>query len=121
MRAHFYRPVQDGEGDLQPDITVTVYEGGSLDLLALPIYVDDSSSSERTNPFVASSGVIDFFLDQPRRIKIGIKRALEEEQFYDNVDVLPAPVPGQVVVSSPNGALWAVKVDDSGTLFTEAL
>lgn len=116
MRAHLHRLVQDSEGDLQPDITITIYRAGSLDLIDGPIYADDVSLTELSNPFVSSSGIVDCYLDQPQRVQLGIKRGLEEQQFYDNVDILAGAVPEEILVQSPNGSIWVISVDDAGAL-----
>lgn len=122
MRAHFYRLVVDSQGNLLSDITVRVLEPGTTDPLAVPIYADGDTLTAMANPFTASNGVINFYLDQPRRVRLGITQGSVPEQFYENIDVLTlGDVPTQIQIKSPSGTVYGITVDDNGVLSTAAI
>lgn len=87
-RAHLYKPIQDGAGNLRPGAVVRVLEPGSLDEVPVPLYVADSGPNTIPNPFTSDDGLIDFYLDQPRRVRIGVRSGGGDEQFFENIDVL---------------------------------
>lgn len=99
-RAHFFRTASDDQGNVVPGTTVTVYETGTLALLADSLYVNEVGSPTRDNPFVINDGIIDFYLNGPRQVKIGLRSPSGIERFTDNLDVYPDP---EVVVQAPTG------------------
>lgn len=124
-RAHLFHAVQDSEGNVVPNVKVTVYERGSTQLCQQVIYSTPSGSGILANPFTTSSGVIDFYLAQPQDVSLGLSVAAQggAEQRVENIGVLPpsdqlvrspagfqilnAPVPGSYVQASDNRtALW---------------
>jgi hypothetical protein len=92
-RSHLFRPVQDSEGNLVPNTKVTSYEHGTTQVLAQKLYTSPRGSTVLANPFTTSSGVIDFYLDSPQSVKIGMLVAGRAggEQYVDDIDVLPPP------------------------------
>lgn len=99
-RAHFSRTAADDQGNVVPGTTVTVYETGTLAVLTDPLYINEVGSPTRDNPFVINDGVLDFYLDNPRQVKIGLLSPNGIERFTDNLDVYPDP---QTVVRAPSG------------------
>ena len=99
-RAHFSRKVADDQGNVVPGTTVTVYEAGTLTPLTDPLYVNETGSVEQTNPFEVNDGIVDFYVDSPRQIKVGLRAPNGVERFFDNQDVYPDP---QTVVEAPFG------------------
>lgn len=86
-RAHFYRPVLDREGNVVTDATVRVLQPGTTNLLAAPLYAGSSGGDTVPNPDQPTSGEIDFYLDQPQTVRIGVVRPNEVEKFFDDIDV----------------------------------
>jgi hypothetical protein len=99
-RAHFSRKATDDQGNIVPGTTVTVYSPGSLAPLQNTLYVNEVGSVTLNNPFTINDGLIDFYLDSPGQVKVGLQAPNGTERFYDNQDVYPDP---QTVVSAPEG------------------
>jgi hypothetical protein len=99
-RAHFFRKATDDQGNVVPGTILTVYQPGTLAFLADPLYVNEVGGIELTNPVTIDDGIIDFYLDQPTQVKIGLRAPGGVERFYDNQDVYPDP---QTVVQAPDG------------------
>lgn len=90
MRAHFTRPVTDEQGDLLPNVQVSLFQPGTTTLIGQTVYSTDTGNNVLTNPYVSSTGVIDIYLDQPTRVRIGVVQGNLPMQFYEDVDVLAA-------------------------------
>jgi hypothetical protein len=88
VRAHFNRPLTDRAGNQINEATVRLLVQGAVELLQDTIYAEASSGLTRTNPWNITNGEVDFFLDSPTRLQIGIKVGTSPEEFWDNVDVL---------------------------------
>lgn len=97
MRAHFTRPVTDDQGNLLPNAEIAVYDPGTTDLIAPVLYSTGSGSTVLTNPYISATGVIDFYLDQPARVRVGVTQGGLPTSYYEDVDVLAAGVDGQHV------------------------
>lgn len=87
-RAHCYRLIVDAVGDLQPNSVVRVLQPGTETLIADPIYPDNDTVTPQTNPFTSVDGSIDFYVDLPQRVRLGVTRPGADEVFYDAVDLL---------------------------------
>lgn len=90
MRAHYTRPVTDQQGDLLPNVQVTVNEPGTATPITEVIYADGTSANVLSNPFVSSTGIINFYLDNPKRVDLVIAQGTLPVQTYADVDVLAA-------------------------------
>ena len=93
-RAHFNRAIVDPEGNLLPGCSVRVIDSSDgTTTLADTLYADDTTSAMHANPFVATDGVIDFYLATPRRVRLGITRTEPGsiEYYIEDMDVF-APV-----------------------------
>lgn len=90
MRAHYTRPVTDGQGDILPNVQVSIYEPGTETLIPDVIYSTDLGNNVLFNPYVSNTGVVDFYLDQPRRVRLGLIQGNLPVQYYEDVDVLAA-------------------------------
>lgn len=93
MRAHYNRAVMDKEGNLIPGCTVRMIDPAD-DVTTLPdtIYTGQIGSSTRPNPFVCDTGIIDFYLEAPKRVTLGVTRPGSSiEILFDGSDVL-API-----------------------------
>lgn len=90
MRAHFTRPVTDDQGNLLPNAQISVFEPGSTTLISPVLYTSDTGSGVLTNPYISATGLIDIYLNNPMRVRIGIVQGGLPMQFYEAVDVLAA-------------------------------
>lgn len=90
MRAHFTRPVTDEQGDLLPNVQVSLFEPATTTLISQVVYATDTGNNVLNNPYISSTGVIDVYLDQPTRVRIGVVQGNLPMQFYEDVDVLAA-------------------------------
>lgn len=88
MRAHYYRTLQDTQGNLVPGCTVRVLQPGTTTLIQEALYADDSTSTTLPNPFVSDDGLINFYLEEPARVRIGVTAIDTPEVFFESVDVL---------------------------------
>lgn len=101
MRAHFTRPVTDEQGDLLPNVQVSLFNPGTTTLIDQVVYSTDTGNNVMSNPFVSSTGVIDIYLDQPTRVRVGIVQGNLPMQFYEDVDVLMAGADSQHTGTGP--------------------
>jgi hypothetical protein len=90
MRAHFTRPVTDDQGNLLPNAQISVFNPATTTPIGPTLYTSDTGSDILTNPYVSATGVIDFYLDNPIRVRIGIVQGGLPMQYYEDVDVLAA-------------------------------
>jgi hypothetical protein len=90
VRAHYTRPVTDQQGDLLPSVQVTLYEPGTTSPIVDVVYVDGTSSNVLSNPFVSDTGIINFYLENPKRVDLAIAQGGLPVQTYADVDVIAA-------------------------------
>lgn len=90
MRAHFTRPVTDQLGNLLSNIQVSIYDPATTNLVSDVVYSTDTGTNVLTNPYISSTGVIDFYLTTPRRVRLGVIQGTLPVQYYEDVDVLAA-------------------------------
>lgn len=88
MRAHYYRPFTDNTGVLLPGVQVSLYVAGTNTLLSSTIYADGSTGTTLNNPFVSSNGIIDFYLDAPMRVDIGVVQGNAPASMILDQDVI---------------------------------
>lgn len=92
-RAHLYRPIQDNLGNLRVGAIVRVLDPATLQAIVEPMYTSDAGLDVLPNPFTANAGVVDIYLDRPRRVLLGI-RVGNEAEFFATLDVaLPVDIP----------------------------
>lgn len=123
MRAHFTRPVTDDQGDLLPNVQITVYEPGTTTLISQTLYSTDTGNNVLSNPFVSSTGVIDIYLDTPARVRFGLIQGNLPVQYYEDVDVLAAGSDSQHSGTGPESLMIGVGASangDSGTALGKA-
>lgn len=73
-RAHLYRAAADNQGNLLFNATVTVYEADYSVPLAQTMWTDNDGTTAIDNPFICTTGIIDFWLDMPQRVCILIQQ-----------------------------------------------
>lgn len=113
-RAHFYRPVTDSAGNIRPNVTVRVLEPASETPISQTIYVNDGGNQTYANPQLYPSGVIDFYLPEPQRVRLGVKIGTGTEVFFENVDIALSKdiVTADLVSFEPVGDLSSLTVQD---------
>lgn len=95
-RAHLFRPITDREGNLLYGATVTVSEADYAIPIGQTLYSGPTGSNTLDNPFTATNGVIDFWLDTPQRVSVLVQAEGEDDiQVY-----LDAPPPPEQIVST---------------------
>jgi autotransporter adhesin len=87
VRAHFNRALLDLQGNQVPTATVRLLAPGTTTPYGQTIYADATSGTTRTNPWTTTTGEVDFYLDAPDRVRIGVQVGTDPEEFWDNVDV----------------------------------
>lgn len=92
-RAHLYRPIQDGLGNLRTGAQVRVFDVDSTTLTSIPLFASDIGTATIPHVFVATNGVIEFYTDEPERFRLGVKVGDEPEILFENVDCLSAEPP----------------------------
>lgn len=88
MRDHFRQPIRDGNGVLLAGCSVRLLEPGTTTEITDTIYVDREGLAVRTNPWVADTGIIDFYLARSKLVRIGVvKPGASEEVFFEDIEV----------------------------------
>lgn len=118
MRAHYTRPVTDEAGNLLPNVQVTVFQPGTTTLITDVLYTTDAGSGVLTNPWVASNGIIDFYLDTPQRVRVGTIQGGLAIQYAEDVDVLAAGADSQHLGSGTNSLQIGVAAVSAGNQST---
>lgn len=100
-RSHLLRPLTDGQGNLLYGATVTVRDADFSIPIGQTLWADptgtDPVADVLSNPFTATSGVIDIWLDTPQRVSVLIEYAgAQADQVYLDVQ----PPPEQTVIST---------------------
>ncbi|MFD7835582.1 hypothetical protein [Streptomyces sp. NPDC059761] len=88
MRAHFNRPITDRLGNQIDEAQVRLLVQGGTEPIPQTIYVAATGGLTRTNPWTLTNGEVDFFLDDPTRLQIGITVPGSPEELWDSIDVL---------------------------------
>jgi hypothetical protein len=120
-RAHFYKVVQDSQGNLLGDISVAVYDPGTVDPIAETLFILDSPDvTTFPNPFTDSDGVIDFYLATAKRVDIVVTPSGGSAITFANVDVGAQPSTS-LILTDNNDVDWQVTVGTDGALTTTAI
>jgi hypothetical protein len=119
-RAHFYKAVQDAQGNLVGDISVRVLTPGTDTPIVETLWQDDDPDvAVYANPFTDSDGVVDFYLSAPLRVDIEVTKDSLVTLFKD-VDVGAQPSTS-LILTDTNDVDWQVTVGTDGALTTTAL
>lgn len=87
MRAHFRAPIQDLDGNIQPGAVITLFQNGTTTPFVDPVYADATSTTLLGNPWTTPDGNIDFYLDIPQRVDLGIAPAGQSQVIIPDIDV----------------------------------
>src|SRR6266568_130529 len=71
-RAHLYRTVQALGGSLVSGASVTVCEPGTTTPIAQVLHDSEAGAGTLSNPFLATGGIIDFYLDNAQDVDLVI-------------------------------------------------
>ncbi|MFI0967053.1 hypothetical protein ACH4S8_37565 [Streptomyces sp. NPDC021080] len=130
-RAHIMRPIIGENGDLLYGAQVTVREAGLSVPLAQTLYAGPTGTQHLPNPYIATNGVIDFWLDEPQRTSVLVQRDGSSDILV-YLDAAPPPeetartdtpllivgsqVPGNVLMAgdTPGQAVWGAVPASSG-------
>lgn len=115
MRAHFYRPVQDSAGNTLPNVQVSLYNPGTLDLISETIWADGTSSNVLSNPFITSNGLIDVYTDNPMRVTIGIVNGNQPANYLNDQDILAAGSDSPHIGAGSNSTQVGVNGSSTGS------
>jgi hypothetical protein len=88
MVAHLYRVAQDAAGNVLIGAQVSVCQPGSDALISELLFADAGISVPQTNPYTSLDGVIDFYLEFPRTVKLKLDYG-GQVRVSDYLDVLP--------------------------------
>lgn len=111
-RAHLQRPITDTQGNIVPNTHVSIYENGSTQLLGQQLWATALGSGQIANPFTTSDGKIQFWLDRPQSVRIGLTVPGSTETVIDDVQVQVAPenlvqaVQGFQIVNQPTAGYF---------------
>ena len=87
-REHLLRPIQNSAGDLLANSVVRLIDPVTGSNITAPIYAGEDDVDPIGNPYTTPDGMIDIYVDQPMRVRIGITPSLAtEEIFIQNVDI----------------------------------
>jgi hypothetical protein len=120
-RAHFYKVVQDAQGNLLGDISVRVLNPGTDDPISQTLFqADDPDVTIFNNPFTDSDGVIDFYLSDALRVDVEVTPGGGSPILFANVDVGAQPSTS-LILTDTNDVDWQVTVGTDGALTTTAI
>lgn len=113
-RVHIKRPIQDNLGNLVTDATVALYEPGTTVAISETLYDSLAGVGTKSNPFAATDGYVDVYLDTAALVRIGISRPSLPEEFIDDIAIgdpeEQVPVaPVQTITMEFDGALVAAE------------
>lgn len=113
-RAHYYRVVQNAQGDILTGLSVLVCDAGTSDSISDTLYDAETGITEYTNPFTCD-GVIDFYLSVPQRVNVEVTLPdLSVVVFaYQSIGSIQP-----VVLTDSGGTRWEVTVGTDGALTT---
>lgn len=106
MRAHFRSPLLDDAGNRVAQATVRILQPGTTVQLADVLYASASTGATLGNPFQTGGNDIEFYLNTPQRVDIGVTVAGFPERFWRDVDVLASGMESL----HPGGASQSVQV-----------
>ncbi len=86
-RAHFYRPIQDSEGNLMPDTLVRVIDEATELSYEGDLFVSEEGSEVRENPYTSETGIVEFYLASPTKIALALTPPGGEEIQVNNLSV----------------------------------
>lgn len=107
-RAHISKVLQNPDGSVMTGASVRVLADGASTNLADPLYTTNAGSSTLSNPFISTDGRVEFYLNNPQRIQIGITPVGGTESFItadaapDALNVVVADVHLNMGTPTPN-------------------
>lgn len=80
-RSHLYKIFQNADGSVLTGATVAVLDPDTSDPISAALYTTDTGSTTLANPFTSDDGKVEFYLDNPQRLRLGITPAGGVEFF----------------------------------------
>lgn len=71
---------------------VTIYLNGTVTPFTSAVYADATSNSVLGNPFVTADGDINFYLDAPQRVDLGIQPPGQAQVILHDIDIEAAGI-----------------------------
>jgi hypothetical protein len=106
MRAHLYKAITDTSGNVQLNTVVRVLQPNAtppdVTLLSDTVYADFGDDTVLGTSFTVANGVVDFWLDNPQYVMLGLTPPGQLEYFIDNV-VVDSPFSEVDVALIPTG------------------
>lgn len=88
-RAHLYRPLQDGAGNLQRGATVRLLEPNTTTEISEPLYVDDSGAQVYGQPLTCPTGYLSLYLDRRKRVDVAVTPyGGGSETIFPDIDIV---------------------------------
>lgn len=81
------RPIVDSSGNLITNASVRVLQPGTTIPITDTLWQLSSGGSAQSQPWVPSDGNINFYLDRPQTVRIGITPNGGTESFFEDIDV----------------------------------
>lgn len=112
-RAHVVKTLRTPTGDLITGATISVLTANGATQIEESLYTAAAGNEVYSNPFVSVTGIVDFYLALPTRVRLKVTLANDGgDVFFEDVDVL---VPVDTVTASqvgftPTGGLLAEQV-----------
>src|SRR6476619_3292022 len=86
-RAHLFRPLQDGAGNLQRGATVRVLTPGTDLPVEFALYTGDTGSAAYSQPISCPTGFLNVYFATPVRVRLGVTPfGGGTEVFFDDID-----------------------------------
>lgn len=90
-KVHIYIPIQNNVGDVIQNITVRLLQPDTTSLIADDVYASPTDpDSIIGQPFAVTNGIIDVYIQDAQRMRIGVTLAGQTEFFLEDVDVYPS-------------------------------
>jgi hypothetical protein len=117
MRAHLYKTLTDASGAILQNCTVRVLQPGTTTALVDTLWSDDTTTTQPlANPFTASNGIVNVYLDTPQRVRLGVTPPGMSEIFFDDLDVLEPRPKNYITIQDSTQVTWYGTISTSGVL-----
>lgn len=136
-KPHIYIPVQNSVGDVLDNIIVRFLQPDTETLITDTVYASPTdTNSVLGQPFSVPDGIVDVYIENPQRLRVGVTVPGQAEFFIEDVDVSPAgnnmallpalltvtnqPTQAGMVLTGVNSttAEWAALPQDPGGVVT---
>jgi hypothetical protein len=115
-RAHYNRALMDSEGNVVPGAAIRIANPFTGATLLDNVMSTATGPDIKPNPWVSDDGIVDFYLDTPQRVSIGITTPCAMSEYlihgadvlsYTGIPVPPTPPTPDPTVVPPLPAGWS--------------